>query len=311
MVGVVGARAEVLAGFVARQDGGQAATEEISNSARSLWESTADALPRVGIAVGIVVIGWVVGRGARWILLRQLERSRTPSFAKVMSKLVGWAVVFTSVLLAVALTFPSVKPVDILAGLGVFSIAIGFAFQDILENTLAGVLLLFRQPFRAGDQIAVVDQSGTVAEINIRETRLTTFEGELVIVPNRDVYKNVILVHTHFGAHRLHFDVGISYDDDPAAAADAIVDALRYVPGIAPEPLPEAMVRELRASTVVIRAMLWTDSRQYESMSTLHAAIIAVKRRLDEDGIEMPNDILTVRASAGLDGALGADRPSA
>ncbi len=60
----------------------------------------------------------------------------------------------------------------------------------------AGVLLLFRQPFRSGDQISVVDQSGTVTEINIRETRMTTFDGESVIIPNRDVYKNVILVHT-------------------------------------------------------------------------------------------------------------------
>lgn len=93
-------------------------------------------MPRFGIAIGVVVIGWLKGRVVRWALLHRLERLRTPSFAKVMSKLGGWMVVFASVLIATSLTFPSVKPVDILAGLGFFSVAIGFAFQDILEKEL-------------------------------------------------------------------------------------------------------------------------------------------------------------------------------
>lgn len=94
--------------------------------------------------------------------------------------------------MATAVTFPSVKPVDLLAGLGFFSVAVGFAFQDILENTLAGVLLLFRQPFRSGDQIEVKEQSGTVEAITIRETQIRTFDGQLVLVPNRAVYKSVM-----------------------------------------------------------------------------------------------------------------------
>ena len=166
----------------------------------------------------------------------RLQRSRTPSFANVMSKLTSWLVVIVSALLAAAVTFPSVKPVDLLAGLGFFSIAVGFAFQDILENTLAGVLLLFRQPFRSGDQIKVVDQSGTVTEINIRETRITTFDGESVIIPNRDVYKNVILVHTHHDLHRLQFNIGIAYDNDAEQATRAIVEALSTVAGVETRP---------------------------------------------------------------------------
>ena len=235
-----------------------APTDEISASARSLWESLLDALPRLGVAFVIVFVGWGFGRGVRWVMRTRLQRSRTPSFANVMSKLTSWLVVIVSVLLAAAVTFPSVKPVDLLAGLGFFSIAVGFAFQDILENTLAGVLLLFRQPFRSGDQIKVVDQSGTVTEINIRETRITTFDGESVIIPNRDVYKNVILVHTHHDLHRLQFDIGIAYDNDAEQATRAIVEALSTVAGVEHDPPPEALVHELGVSTVNIRAMLWT-----------------------------------------------------
>jgi len=250
-----------------------AATDEIGDSARSLWESTLNALPRVGVAVAIVAVGWFLGRGVRWTIRARLLRHRTPSFAKVISKLTSWILVIVSVLLALAVTFPSVKPVDLLAGLGFFSVAVGFAFQDILENSLAGVLLLFRQPFRSGDQIAVVGQSGTVVEINIRETRLTTFDGESVIIPNRDVYKNVILVHTDSPTYRLQFDIGIAYDNDPGLATTAIFEALQTVPGIQRDPLPAAVVHELGVSTVNIRALFWTNSRRHESITVTDAAI--------------------------------------
>jgi len=281
-----------------------APTEEISSSARSLWESLLDALPRLGVAIVIVFVGWGFSRGVRWLMRTRLQRSRTPSFAKVISKLTSWIVVIVGVLFAVAVTFPSVKPVDLLAGLGFFSVAAGFAFQDILENTLAGVLLLFRQPFRSGDQISVVDQSGTVTEINIRETRMTTFDGESVIIPNRDVYKNVILVHTHHDMHRLQFDIGIAYDNDAEQATRAIVEALTTVPSVGLDPPPEALVHELGVSTVNIRALLWSDSRRHESITVLDAAIKAVKSRLDRDGIEMPAEIVVLQAAPSFGAAL-------
>ncbi len=284
-----------------------APTEEISSSAGSLWESLLDALPRLGVAIVIVTVGWGIGRAVRWSMRTSLQRSRTPSFANVISKLTSWVLVIISVLVALAVTFPSVKPVNVLAGLGFFSVAIGFAFQDILENTLAGVLLLFRQPFRSGDQINVVDQSGTVTEINIRETRITTFDGESVIIPNRDVYKNVILVHTHHDTHRLQFDVGIGYDDDPGRATRAIVEALSTVDGIEQDPPPEALVHELGVSTVNIRAMLWTDSRRHSSITVLDAAIKAVKFRLDHEGIEMPANIVALQATPSLCAAIYGD----
>jgi small-conductance mechanosensitive channel len=115
--------------------------EAIAESASSLWESALDALPRVGAAVAIVALGWVAGRLVRHAGARVLRRRRTPSFATVMSTLASWLFVMVVVLVAVAITFPSVRPVDILAGLGFFSLAVGFAFQDILENLLSGVLL--------------------------------------------------------------------------------------------------------------------------------------------------------------------------
>ncbi len=286
---------------------GDGTSQEISQSASSMLSTFVDALPRLGAAVVLVAAGWLVSRVLRLGLQRAFLRRRTPSFSQVMSKVIGWAVLTVTVLLAVAVTFPSVRPVNLLAGLGFFSLAVGFAFQDILENTLAGMLLLFRQPFRAGDQIEVVDQSGTVTEINIRETRLTTYDGESLIIPNRDVYKNVIRVHTNFEVHRLEFDVGIAYENDVRQATVAIVQALRCVDGVAADPAPVAFAHELGVSTVVIRALFWTTSQRAGSIVALDAAIVAVKARLDRDGIEFPANVVVLQAAPSFQAAIHGD----
>lgn len=281
--------------------------EEISDSASNMWEGFLDALPRLGVAVVVVAIGWILARGVRYAMLRTLRRNRTPSFARVMSKLTGWLILAVAVLAAIAATFPSVKPVDLLAGLGFFSVAVGFAFQDILENTLAGVLLLFRQPFRSGDQIEVQEHTGTVESITIRETRIKTFDGQLVLIPNRDVYKSVIRVQTHYDRRRLEFIVGIAYENDTTLACDTIEAALRSVDGVIPEPPPEALVGELGASTVDIHARFWAGPRQREGLAVLHRAIQDVKQHLEAAGVEMPADIVVLQAAPSFKAALHGD----
>jgi small-conductance mechanosensitive channel len=282
--------------------------EEISESAQSLWEKTTDAAPRLGVAIAIVFAGWLAARGLRWLLHRRFSKTQTTSFANVMSKIASWIFVFIVILIAIAITFPSVKPVDLLAGLGFFSVAVGFAFQDILENTLSGILLLFRQPFRSGDQITVMDRSGTVQGITIRETKITTYDGELVVIPNRDVYKNVINVHTHNEDHRLEFVVGIAYENDPTEAIEVIHDALARVDHVRAEPEPLAIVSELGVSTVDITVYFWTDAHRLQSLTTRDAAIREVKRALDEAGIEMPAEIIALQATPSFRAALSGEQ---
>lgn len=282
-------------------------SDEVSDSAQRMGESLLRALPRIGVALVVVLVGWLLARLLRWALRRWFARTHTPSFATVMSKLAGWTLVFVSVLAGVAIAFPSVKPVDLLAGLGFFSLALGFAFQDILENTLSGVLMLFRQPFAGGDQIEVQGHTGTVEAITIRETRITTYDGQLILIPNRDVYKNVIRVQTHYERRRIAFVVGIAYENDPAEAAEVIVSALARVEGVDDQPGPEALIQTLGVSTVDLEARFWTASPQHEARVVLHRAIDAVKTALDEAGIEMPADIVALQATPSFRAALQGD----
>ncbi|WP_420453841.1 mechanosensitive ion channel family protein [Ilumatobacter sp.] len=280
------------------------ASQEITDSAESIWTSVVEALPRIGIAVVVTVVGYVVARLLRYVLAKVFARSQTPSFTRVMSKLSGYIAMALFVLAGVTIAFPSVQPVDLLAGLGFFSIAVGFAFQDILENTLSGVLLLFRQPFASGDQIEVDGQRGTVQAITIRETRLKTFDGELVVIPNRDVYKNVIQVNTHYDDRRVSFTVGIAYENDAREACAVIVSALDRVTGVSGRPGPEALVRELGVSTVDIVAAFWCGPRQHDVLILRDEAIKKVKEALEAAEIEMPADIIALQATPSLKAAL-------
>ncbi len=278
--------------------------QEIRDSFDSLVDSFVASLPRLGLGLAIGLVGYVVYRLLRWGLRHWLRRNHGPSFAQVLSTLVAWVVLFVFVLAALAAAFPSVKPVDVLAGLGFFSIAIGFAFQDVLENTLSGVLLLIRQPFVVGDQIEVIDEFGTVEQITIRETRLRTFDGQLLVIPNRDVYKNKIRVLTYYDDRRMSFVVGIAYENDAAEACRVIQSALATVPGVSAARQPESFVTALGVSTVDIEARLWCGPRQHDAVEVTSAAIVAVKQALDDAGIEMPADIVALQATPSFKAAL-------
>lgn len=279
-------------------------SEEVADSARNMIESFLEAIPRVGVAIVIILIGYLLSRLLRTGLHGFLKRNKTASFARVMSKLAGWILFGIAVLSATAAAFPSVKPVDLLAGLGFFSVAVGFAFQDILENTLSGVLLLFRQPFESGDQIEVQGQTGTVQAITIRETRIKTFDGQLVLIPNRDVYKSVIRVQTHFDNRRLSFIAGIAFENDAREACRLIAETLSNVDGVASEPPAEALILELGVSTVNIEARFWGGPGQHEGRVLLDEAIKTVKEALEEAGIEMPADIIALQATPSFKAAM-------
>ncbi len=278
--------------------------DDIRATATSLYESFIAALPRLGVALGIVLVGTALARLVRWGLRRRFQRSRSPSFAEVMSRVGGVLVIVLSVLVAITVTFPSVQPVDVLASLGFFSIAIGFAFQDILGNSLAGILLLFRQPFRGGDQIELGDQRGTVESITIRETRIRTFDGELLIVPNAEVYKNRILVQTAYPEKRWAFVVGVSFDDDLDTARNAAIEAVNSIPEVLATPPPQALVVELGVSTVNIEVQFWTGSRQGDGLQARDRVIDAVKTAMDAHDISMPAEIVEVDARSSLTAAL-------
>lgn len=260
---------------------------------------------QVGVGVLVVLAGLVlarlVGAGVRWWLRR---RGRSRSYADVFGTLGAWAVGILATLAALTIAFPSVQPVDVLGGVGILSIAVGIAFQDILSNLFAGVLLLVREPFRTGDQVAVGEVRGTVEAITLRETVVRTFDGRRVLIPNSTVHGGVVSVQTGYEQVRTAVAVGVAYSTDLGRAREVALGAMREVPLVLSEPEPQALVTTLGASTIDLELRFWSGARQLETLEAKDAVIRAVVKAYDSAGIEMPAEIRVLEAGPTMTSAL-------
>lgn len=271
-----------------------------SEESKEMLETFYEALPGIAIAAVVILIAYIVVRILRRVLQPRLSARRTESFGRVMTKLFSWAVMIVGLLIAAILIFPGVDPVSIIGGLGIFSIAIGFAFQDILSNLLAGMLLLFRQPFEAGDQIEVSEVRGTVQGITIRETQIKTFDGEKLIIPNAEVYQNIIRVQTAYGPKRIALMIGLEDWEDLDRAADIILAATRDVEGVEKDPAPEALFFEFGESTTNLDLRFWTESQQHGVRQVTDRVVRSVGKALKENNIPMPSPVRELDARRSL-----------
>lgn len=265
-----------------------------------------DARERVLVGLGLALLLWLLGRGAGALVRRRYLALERPSFAHVMARVVALALSLLGILIAITVVFPTIKPVNLLSSLGFVSIAVGFAFRDILENLLAGVLLLFRAPFRTHDEVEVGDTRGTVIEINLRETVLRTHEGRRVLIPNATVYKNPITVQTGYDSVRDEATVRVAHATDLAQARDVALQALTQTDGVLADPPPLVLIEELGGRTIDVRLLFWTTPRQAEVRRVRDEVLRRVWRAYGDARIEMPTDILQIEGSDSLGASLRA-----
>jgi len=247
-------------------------------------------LPNIAVAVVVFAICVAVAILARHLIRRSSKRLARDNLGDVLGGFAKWAIIVFGSLISATIVIPSLHPGDLIAGLGVSSIAIGFAFKDILQNWLAGVLILLRQPFQVNDQIEINGHEGTVERIEARATIIRTYDGQNVVMPNSDIYTNAVLVKTAHAKRRSQYDVGVGYGDDIDEACRVIREALASVDQVEADPAPEALPWDLAASTVNIRARWWTDSRRADVVLVQSRVIPAIKKALDTAGIDMPYD---------------------
>ena len=245
-------------------------------------------LPNIAVAIILflvfIAVAWAVQRSFRvWA-----ERHDRSNLGAVLGSFVKWMIILLGALLALTIVIPSLKPGDLLAGLGIGSVAIGFAFKDILQNWLAGLLILIQRPFTVGDQIVVNGYEGTVEWIETRATIIATYDGRRAIIPNADVYSNAVTVNTAHTLRRSQYDLGIGYGDDIGRARKIILTTMTDIAGVEAEPKPEVLVWDLAGSSVNLRLRWWTNSRRTDVVHTQAALLEAVKAALDGEGIDMP-----------------------
>ncbi len=258
-------------------------------SLQNLWVSFLSQLPFILIGLLVFAVFLVAARLASRLIVAAGNRTRLEAnLARLLSRLASAGVTILGLFVAAVVIFPAFKPGDLIAGLGITSVAIGFAFKDILQNFFAGVLILWRQPFVVGDQIRSGEFEGTVEDINIRSTRLKTYDGELAVLPNGDVYTRAILVRTAYDKRRVRFTVGVGYPDSLEKARSVIHEVLAEIDGVLKDPGPWVYVSELAPSSVNFTIYFWVEAHQANVIRVSDRVSTGIKLALDAAHIDMP-----------------------
>ncbi|ESP88439.1 mechanosensitive ion channel family protein [Candidatus Halobonum tyrrellensis] len=240
--------------------------------------------------VGFVAV-YLLGKLVVAPLVRRIMANRgfDEAVRSLTDSLVGALVFFVA--LAVAFTvagFPSFLTAAATLG-GALALALGFAAQDLIGNFVAGVFILKDKPFEVGDWIEWNDMSGRVEDIDLRVSRVRTFDNERVTVPNGELANNAITNPVAYDTLRQKFLFGIGYDDDIDRATDAIVEEAEATDGVLDDPAPSVRMTELGDSAVGLQSRIWiADPDRADFVRVQSEFVQAVKERFDAEGIDMP-----------------------
>ncbi len=245
-------------------------------------------LPLLAIAVLVVLLFWLASRQiGRWEAPgRRLRIS--PLVWQLIRRMLQGVVAFVGLVLAFDLLGITSLVGAVLGTAGVAGLAIGFAFQDIIENYLAGALLSIQQPFNVNDVVEVGDHQGRVVRLTARELVLLTFEGNHVRLPNAMVFKSVTVNFTRNPRRLFTFDVGVGVQEDLADATQLGIATLDAMNGVLVEPAPFARIEALGDFAVLVRFHGWVNQRDADFFKVRSEAIRLVKTAFDEADIDMP-----------------------
>jgi small conductance mechanosensitive channel len=263
------------------------------------------ALPLLGLAILVLVLSGLFGaflarRKTLW------KRIAPNSFlAELLSQAVRLGVLLLGVILALEILGAGALIATILGGAGVLGLAIGFAVRDSMENYISSIMLSLRQPFRAKDHVIINEHEGIVVRLTSRATILMTLDGNHLRIPNSAVFKGIILNYTTNPERRLTFELGVDAQDDPVAAMNTGLDAIRELAFVLSEPEPSAIIKTVGDSNIVILFAAWVDQRETDYGKARSYAIRAAMRVLEDQGFTLPEPIYRLRFDPELSAALG------
>jgi small conductance mechanosensitive channel len=251
-----------------------------------------DFLPRLIVAILVFLVSLL---GAK-LVGRAVSRAASKADKETVELLSRLATVATLVVgTVVALDQVDFDVTGFVAGLGLVGFTLGFAFQDIAKNLMAGILLLVQRPFEIGDAIEVGGHAGSVTDVDIRATTIKTWDGQQVIIPNTDVYTSPITNYSEYPSTRIVLALGVGYEEDLSSAQEVLLEAVRGVKGVLGDPAPAIYCTSLGSSSVEMAAYLWMDQTESSLFEVTSEAVKALKEAAERAGINMPYPVQTVR----------------
>lgn len=248
------------------------------------------ALPRLMAALIIVVGSLFIARLAR-LLVRHAVRNRQAhrNLQLAVGRLAYVLAVALCVLLAATVAFPSFTIGSLIQLLGVSGVVVGFAFKDIFQNFLAGILLLVTDPFAIGDQIVVDAFEGTVEEIQTRATYIRTYDHRRVVVPNADLFTKSVIVNTAFPTRRVRYDLAIKSDADIDKAREIATDVLTRgnIQGVEKDPVATVLLLAVAGQSTTLRLLWWSRSEHGEFLLVQDRVLHAIREAFARGGIAL------------------------
>lgn len=277
-----------------------ASTSTISNSISNFYEKIIDMLPGVITAILIVIIGvliaTLIGNFSR---KRIAKRTSDPLMSKFLGKAIKISIILMTIMVALRAAGLGGIAAGVLAAAGASAVVLGFAFKDIGENFIAGIILSFSRPFNVNDTVQIGEVFGKVKALEFRYTKLKTFDGKDVYIPNSDVLTKPVTNYTEDGFFRWDFVVGIAFEDDINEAKRVILNSLKNEPNVMEDEEHENFVveDELATSTVNLKIYFWVDTKDFrrQAMITRGNVIRSVKEDLANHGFYLPADIQEIK----------------
>lgn len=269
----------------------QAAITAAWNKIGGLIDGLIIMLPNIVLALIVFIIFFFAARWLKLLVKRLTRRHRQArNLGMVLGRLAQGVVILIGLFVALSIVIPTFRAGDLIQLLGISGVAIGFAFRDILQNFLAGILILLTEPFKIEDQIVFKDFEGTVENIETRATTIRTYDGRRIVIPNSELFTNSVTVNTAYESRRMEYDVGIGYGDDVDEAKRLMLEAIHSVDEVLRDPAPDVLVLELAESSVNIRARWWIKPpRRIDDLNSRDKVISAIKQKLYvENGIDLP-----------------------
>ncbi len=263
----------------------------LQNQVQAMARAAVALLPSIAIAVVVLLIAGLLGRFAARIVHMLTGHTRLRSDLKeLLETLVKVAIWVVGFLLAATIVIPGFTFGGMVAGLGIGAVAIGFAFQDIFKNFLAGILIMLREKMHIGDSVECEEIKGTVEHISLRETHIREATGELNVVPNSMLFENPVRIVTDERLRRDEIVFAVDFDCNLEGARAAVDKALGGIAEIDRSRPVEVLAQNIdstaRALELVVR--WWTDATTNSMGKVRSDVILAVAHALDEAGVELP-----------------------
>ena len=277
---------------------------ELTESFKNFYDKLIDLIPGIGLGIVIIIIGTLI---ATWIGQFSRKRLSARTNDPLMSRFLGKAIKYTLIVLAIMLALKAAGleglATGVLTAAGAGALVLGFAFQDIGQNFISGIILAFNRPFDVNDTVEIGENFGKVKALEFRYTKLKTFNGKDVYIPNSDVLTKPVTNYTEDGFYRWDFIIGIAYEDNIEGAKATVLEALSKEPNVIEDEEHENFVieDELATSTVNLKVFFWVDTKDFRRMAlvTKGNVVRAVKEALEDAGYYMPADIQEIKLYGG------------